>query len=104
MRIVGVAFSRLDIPGGSKRQRSEPACTCGGGKLGETRTELVVRFWPIPVSQEQPLSLEKSIGPAWVKGTGRHAVNDFLAGKAPDYRRQSNTGVHCANIRADHLG
>lgn len=46
MRIVGVAFSRLDIPGGSKRQRSEPACTCGGGKLGETRTELVVRFWP----------------------------------------------------------
>ena len=47
MRIGGVAFSRLDIPGVSKRQRSEPACTCVGGKLGETRTELVVRFWPI---------------------------------------------------------
>ena len=50
MRIGGVAFSQLDIPGVSKRQRSEPACTCGGGKLGETRTELVVRFWPKAVA------------------------------------------------------
>lgn len=45
MRIAGVARSRVDIPGVSKRQKGEPAFTCGGGKLGETRTELIVRFW-----------------------------------------------------------
>lgn len=39
MRIGGVAHSRLDMPGVSKRQRGEPACTCAGGKLGETKTE-----------------------------------------------------------------
>ncbi len=52
MRIGGVARSRLDIPGISKRQRGEPACTCGGGKLGETRSELVVCFWPIVAFRE----------------------------------------------------
>lgn len=44
MRIGGVARSRLDIPGVSKRQSGEPACACGGGKLGETGTELAARF------------------------------------------------------------
>ncbi len=58
MRIGGVAFSRLDIPGVSKRQRSEPACTCGGGKLGETRTELVVRFWPTSARRDRQNSAE----------------------------------------------
>jgi len=46
MRIAGVARSRVDIPGVSKRQKGEPAFTCGGGKLGETRTEQGVRYWP----------------------------------------------------------
>lgn len=52
MRIGGVTRSRLDMPGVSKRQRGEPACTWGGGKLGETRTELVVRFWPLSAHRE----------------------------------------------------
>ncbi len=60
MRIGGVAFSRLDIPGVSKRQRSEPVCTCGGGKLGETRTELVVRFWPEAAKSHLGLSQVRS--------------------------------------------
>ena len=49
MRIGGVTRSRLDLAGVSKRQRGEPACACGGGKLGETGTELAARFWPIGV-------------------------------------------------------
>lgn len=63
MRIGGVAFSRLDIPGVSKRQRSEPACTCGGGKLGETRTELVVRFWPILLKKSASVSAAEKYAP-----------------------------------------